>query len=316
MSETIDQINQVNIYPIKSCHAATVDGAPPFELAVGLTGFEAYGVADREYIIYDPNEDTFVTQRGWAKGSKKPKFKQDNILATAGVNIAEDHLSVSVSSFGTLEIATPEHDDVSKTIQIFGNDLSVIDQGNEPAAFFSRLLDREVRLVRADQNHKRMVPPRYCRPGASNMLAGADGMPFLMVSQASLDYQHKKNGLELGTVPINRYRGNIVIGGYALGAFMEDQIELMKFGDMAAEVVKACVRCPIPNIDQDNGERGGGGGLAVLRGRAGIIDEGDVGVCFGQNLNHFWSPNITVSVGDPVRVLSVADRPNLDLRAA
>lgn len=225
-------------------------------------------------------------------------------------------MAVHVPGFGKIEIDTELRDGHSQTIQVFGNDLQVIDQGLAPSVFFSRLLDRDVRLMRADPYRLRPLPERYQRPGAANVVAGADGMPFLLVSQASLDFQHLKNGREVGDVSIDQYRGNIVIGGYAIGAFKEDQIELMKLGDMAAECVKACIRCPIPNIDQASGNRGGSGGLAVLRGRKGKIDDDNEGVCFGQNLNHIWQPGLAVAVGDEVRVLSMADRPNVELSAS
>lgn len=64
MSETVDRVKRVDIFPIKSLHAATVDGQYPTELNVGLTGFEAHDTFDREYLLYDPNEGSMVTQRG------------------------------------------------------------------------------------------------------------------------------------------------------------------------------------------------------------------------------------------------------------
>lgn len=316
MNQLADQVAQVNLYPIKSCHAATVNGEIPDRLNVGLTGFEAHGVHDREFILYDPNEGSMVTQRGWAADSQKPKFKNDSVLAAAQVDVAEGYMTVAVPGFGTCEIPTEVRDNVSQTIQIFGNDLAVIEQGRGPASFFSRVLGRDVLLVRADHARQRLLPEEYRREGACNITAGADGMPFLLTSQASLDYQHLKNGLEPGTVPINRYRGNIVMAGHAVGAFLEDRIRRLRIGDMSAAVVKACARCPIPNIDQETGERGGSGGLAVLRGRAGVSEQGAKGVFFGQNLNHDWRPGLSVGVGDVIEVLQLADKPNVELRTA
>ena len=315
MAETLDVVQNINIFPLKSAHAATVEGAEPERLAVGPTGFQAYGARDREFVLYDARERTMVTQRGWDASGRKVIFPDDRRLATVRIDIRPDHLALDTPGFGAIEIPAEVADGEPEEIEIFGKELPVIRQGREVADYFSRLLMRDVTLYRADRERPRVLPERYRTPGASNQVAGADGFPFLLTSQASLDRQHIRNGMNLDMVPIERYRGNIVLSGYVIGAFFEDRIELMRIGDTEAEVVKACARCPIPNIDQQTGERGGSG-LKVLRGRAGMDDSGTAGVFFGQNLNHVYGLGQEIRIGDPVSVLSIADRGNVELRAA
>ena len=60
----------VYMFPIKSCHSATVDGEAPTRLAVGERGFRVGKVLDRGMVIYTPEDDFHVTQRGWEKDSK------------------------------------------------------------------------------------------------------------------------------------------------------------------------------------------------------------------------------------------------------
>jgi uncharacterized protein YcbX len=227
---------------------------------------------------------------------------------------------LSVPGFGATEVGNaPNHDSEPVLLSVFGNELAGVDQGNDAAGFFSRLLERDIRLLRVDRDYERWIPEEFQRPGAANQVAGADGLPFLLVSQASLDAQHKANAMDIGRIPINSYRGNIALGGYALGSFGEDYVLKFRIGDMAAWVVNACARCPIPNIDQETGESGSGG-LRVLRGRAGHIETEEMGmlrgVFFGQNMNHVYVPGQIVSKGDNVHVLEKAEVPNVQLRAA
>lgn len=116
-------------------------------------------------------------------------------------------------------------------------------------------------------------------------------------------------------MPINRYRGNIAITGNTLGPFGEDYIRGdVKFhvGNIGAWAVKACSRCPIPNIDQDTG-MAAGGGLAVLRNRIGSIFTGEEGAFFGQNLVH--ANTGVIAVGDPVFVEAMSPHPNIQFRS-
>jgi uncharacterized protein YcbX len=317
MTEIVDSVEEINFYPFKSGHAATLFGAPPVELTVGPTGFEEMGIRDREFILYDPNEGSIVTQRGWGAHGQKVKFPKDRKLATAHVDVESDYLSVSVKGFGMLEIDSAIESGLPAEIEIFGNALRVVRQSNESSRFFSKLLDREVELYRADREHPRYLPARYQRPGASNQVAGADGMPFLFVNQASLDRQHDVNGYERGTIPINRYRANVVVGGYAIGAFMEDYVELGRIGKVNVEFVKPSPRCVETNDDQETGELVGGG-MKVLQGRSSIIDDGSKGVHFAVNLNHEFDPEATpktIRVGDPFKIVSFRDRSAVELAA-
>jgi uncharacterized protein YcbX len=190
-----DRVQGVHIYPVKSCQEATVRGEYPTELRVGVCGFEADGVGDRDWLVVD-EQHFYVSQRGW-NANKAAKHPGDRKLATVAVDIRPDHLVLRAPGKGSLEVPTEntERED-SNVVGVHGNVLWVHDEGDEAAAWFSSILERSVRLVRADRSKSRLLAEEYQRNGASNRVTGADGMPFLLAAQASLDELHRQAGLE------------------------------------------------------------------------------------------------------------------------
>jgi uncharacterized protein len=310
-----DRVTEVSMYPIKSCAAATVGGETPRSLEVGVAGFEVGGIRDRDFVIYDPQEEAMVTQRGWnAEGYSR--YPGDRALATVKTDIRSGYLAVD-SQVGELIVPACISEDTSRkrTLNIFGKELRAIEQGAEAADYFSELLKREVVLVRSDRDEPRLLPERYRREGATNQVAGADGMPFSLTSRATLDALHELEELEPGKVPMDRYRPNIVIDGTGLGAFGEDYLQGLSIGRVGAWAVKACSRCPIPNIDQQSGLIAGKA-LRLLRSRNGVIFTGETGVFFGQNLVHKYMPGQKIKANQPIAVSRLADRPNVMVRSA
>lgn len=312
---TIDVISDINIFPFKGMRAATVDGEKPQTLSVGPTGFEAYGVVDRGMLVYDPAQDAAVTQRGWGNQGKKIINPGDGVLAAVEVDIRHDHMLLS-SPIGTWEVENKPAGTEHRDIRIFENRLAVVGLDKATNRYFSKLLGREVEALQADQSDPRMLPEEYRREGAINQMAAADGMPFLLMNKASLAAAHEQTGMAPGTVPIDRYRANIVAEGEGLGPFGEDYIdtqEPFQAGEIDVWANKPCARCPVTDHNQQSGERVGGG-LRVLRERAGRIFNGDRGVYMGQNLVH---GNLgRISIGDKITVTHMSDTSSVELRAA
>jgi uncharacterized protein YcbX len=325
MSERLlDVVTGVNIYPIKSCQSATIDEEVPSILAVGRTGFEAYGVSDREFVIVeetDEGADYMVSQRGWKPGTRKQENAGDKALATVEVDISHESLTVISKGFGGIEIETTERGGQAHPVNIHGKELQAIDQGKAAGRYFSELLGRGVRLVRASREHVRQLPEPYKHALAANELAGADGFPYLLTSQASLDWLHKnqmlrrdEKALPLGSVPMNRYRPNIVIAGKDIGPFGEDYIRQLQIHHVGAYIMKACSRCPIPDNDQSTGEKDGLS-TRLLRSRVGETAD-EKGTFFGQNvvLDRSQGKRLTIAVDDTVRVVVDSDVPNVVIR--
>jgi len=313
MSLYEDQVSDIAIYPIKSCHAATVNGHAVSSLEVGPTGFQVYDVRDREFVLVDAEPETdgrlrFISQRGWGENGRLA-YRNDSQMAAFETNITEDSLTVS-SKIGELVIgARYSETDRTNKVRVHGSTLtSAFDQGPRAADYFTELFERPVRLARANRSEPRFLKGKYWRPNASNQVAGADSMPFLLINRASVAACEQEFGK---SVPTEQYRPNITLHGFY--PFIEDSADLLLIGEMAAYVVKACARCPIPNIDQNTGERTTAG-MKILGNRRGYINPDDgQDVFMGQNLNHVYVPGTVVSVGDRVDFVTMHDTPNFTL---
>jgi uncharacterized protein YcbX len=137
---------------------------------------------------------------------------------------------------------------------------------------------------------KRKVKEKYQVTG-EEVVDFADGFPFLLISQSSLDDLNSKLK---NPVPMNRFRPNLVVEGG--NPFQEDGWKKVKVGGVLFRVAKPCARCEITTVDQDTGEKG----IEPLE-TLGLYRTAAKGVMFGQNL--IAESLGTVKVGDPVEVV-------------
>lgn len=148
------------------------------------------------------------------------------------------------------------------------------------------------RLVRMADDFVRRVDARYARQ-PSDQTGFADGYPFLLISQASLDDLSAR----LAPLPMNRFRPNIVVSG--CDAFAEDDWREIRIGGIIFNIVKPCARRAIPTIDQDTAIAG----PEPLRTLAAYRTFGQK-VLFGQNL--VAANTGTLRVGDEVEIIATA----------
>jgi uncharacterized protein YcbX len=120
----------------------------------------------------------------------------------------------------------------------------------------------------------RPVDPDYAGPG--HRVGFADGFPFLLISEASLD---DLNARLAHPLPMARFRPNLVVGGCE--AFAEDRWRRIRIGDLVLDLVKPCSRCIIPTIDIATGERDAEPLRTLMTYR-----RHDNRILFGQNLVH------------------------------
>lgn len=171
------------------------------------------------------------------------------------------------------------------TVRIWDSLVVSIDQGDEAAAWFSEYLSSEVsgqfRLVRMPDEGTRSTEM------GGDKVAFADGYPFLLASMETLT---GLNELMAESLPMNRFRPNIVIKGG--GVFFEDHLDEFKIRDIRFKGIKRCGRCPITTIDQGRGISSGTEPLATLS----RFNRDGNHVYFGMNLVHTGIGHI--SVGD------------------
>jgi uncharacterized protein YcbX len=113
--------------------------------------------------------------------------------------------------------------------------------------WFSDILNTKCRLVKMPESTKRVVDEKYAK---NKIVSFADGYPFLIIGQASLDDLNSKMEIQL---PMNRFRPNFVFTGGK--SYEEDTWKKFRVGEVIFEAVKPCARCVITTTDQETAER-------------------------------------------------------------
>jgi uncharacterized protein YcbX len=107
----------------------------------------------------------------------------------------------------------------------------------------------ELDLVVMPESTERKMDPRYAVQGES--VSFADGMPYVMIGQASLDDLNQRLN---EPVRMDRFRPNMVFSGGE--AYAEDQFKQLQIGEVGFQVVKPCGRCVLITVNQQTAEQG------------------------------------------------------------
>jgi len=245
-------LSELNFYPVKSLRGVKLQRAP-----VDRRGIQF----DRHWMLVDP-EGRFVTQR------------QTPRMALVGTRLIPGGLRLCTPGMQDLEVAFNEGEGDPLQVQVWGDQCLARSAGNEAAEWLSRFLERPCRLVYLPESSVRAVDPDFA--SASDQVGFADGFPFMLISEASLE---ALNGRLDRPVPMERFRPNLVVKGCA--PYAEDQWRRIRIGDIGFRVAKPCSRCVIPSIDTRTAEKG----LEPLR-TLSQYRRRDNKVYFGQNLTH------------------------------
>ncbi len=211
-------------------------------------------------------------------------------MALLKVHIATDGLSVTYPSKGSIVIPYQYNHQVKQNVVIWDDACTGAYVNDEIDAWFSDVLKIKCRLIYMPDDSEREVDQRYASPGM--ITSFADGYPFLLIGQASLD---DLNGKLDEALPMNRFRPNIVFTGGS--AFEEDQMNHITIAGIDFYGAKLCARCVMTTIDQQTGIKA----KEPLKTLAGYRLKSNK-IMFGQNLIHNGSG--TIAVGDAISVLS------------
>ena len=238
---------------------------------MATTGF----ANDRQWLVVD-RHGVFMTQRDWPT------------LAQVSVAVSEGGLRLQTDGMAELVVHSPGPAAASHLVTIWRDDCLSVTAGPQAAEWFTDFLGTPCQLVWLPPSTVRPVDPGYADRG--DRVGFADGFPFLLISQASLD---ELNSRLDEPVSMDRFRPNIVVEGCP--AHSEDDWLHVTVGEVGFRVAKPCARCVITTTDQITGvrEREPLRTLATYR-RIGR------NVLFGQNLIHDGAG--TVRVGDECRV--------------
>jgi uncharacterized protein len=263
-------LSEINIYPVKSL-AGT---------ALGSAVVEDRGLQfDRRWMLVDENRQ-FITQR------EVPR------MALVKIEVGADGLTASVNGDRITvanDLAVPEKGNV----KIWSSSVKGAFYPAEVDGWFSNALGISCRLVLMPETTHRKVNPFYAVRKFRDTVSFADGYPFLLIGQASLD---DLNARLTEPVPMNRFRPNFVVSGS--GPYEEDTWKRIRIGSTEFHVVKPCGRCVITTVDQATGDKNGKEPLKTLstyRTRRGKV-------LFGQNLIAESAGGV-IWINDPVEVL-------------
>ena len=129
------------------------------------------------------------------------------------------------------------------TADIWGIACEPLLVSDEADKWFSKALNTNCRIVYMDDETKVIVNDKY---NINNSLTSfSDGFPILMISEASLNDLNSK---ATETLPMNRFRPNLVING--ANAFEEDGMKEFMINGITFYGAKPSARCVITTINQ------------------------------------------------------------------
>ncbi|ADB39089.1 MOSC domain-containing protein [Spirosoma linguale] len=273
-------ISELYIYPIKS-----LGGISLTEAIVEEKGFRY----DRRFMLVEP-DGTFMTQRA------------NHQMALLDVAIQGDTLRVwhrhRPDDVLQLPLVMPEVEPgVSRdwlNVTIWDdNDVPALTVSDEADQWFSGVLGKPCRLVFMPETTHRPVDPAYARQ--QDAVSFADGYPYLLIGQASLDTLNQRLA---DPVTMQRFRPNIVVSGSL--PYEEDAWSHFCIGEISFYGVKPCARCVLTTIDPETGHTG----REPLR-TLSTYRQWKHKILFGQNLLvKLTGEPVSVRVGQQIEVLA------------
>lgn len=218
-------LSQLIIYPIKSIHGIALQTSQVNE--AGLLG-------DRHYMLVTPDGD-FITGR-----------EHPTLTLIKAKQLDDNSWGLSHPSIDTeLTLNQANLSDNHKGVVIWEEHLQGQVAKSEVNAWFSSIVDKPVELVFFGDKSE-----RFTRRKPDTPVAFADGYPFLLTTQASLDELNESCSEDIKMV---QFRPNLVIEGNK--AFEEDSWKRIKIGEVEFENVKPCERCIFITLNPETAER-------------------------------------------------------------
>jgi uncharacterized protein YcbX len=220
-------LSEINIYPIKSLAG----------ISLQTSEVEDRGLKyDRRWVLVD-DTNTFFTQRDFPE------------MALLKVSIDNNGLHIQHKLKNVETLIIPFNYDHSKKDKVVIWDDTVEGEFYNQTIdeWFSDILGIKCHLVKMPESTKRIVDETYAK---NKTVSFADGYPFLIIGQSSLDDLNSRMEVPL---PMNRFRTNFVFTGGQ--PFEEDHWKKFKIGEIIFEAVKPCARCVITTTNQETAER-------------------------------------------------------------
>lgn len=264
-------LSEIFIYPVKSLGSIRLTQADVEERGLRY---------DRRWLIIDDN-NRFVTQRSYPN------------MALIEVTITDNGLQLRhrTRELGILTVPFfPETFDLL-TVTVWDDQMEAVIVNDTSNRWLSEALGFSARLVYLPDTSPRPADSNYA-PFEANV-SFADGFPFLIIGQSSLDDLNTRLPEPVSMI---RFRPNLVFEGGL--PYDEDQWYEFSIGKVTFYGVKPCARCILTTVDPEKGEMAGKEPLKTLS----TYRKRNNKIFFGQNV--MTNQTGTVNVGDEIQVIS------------
>jgi uncharacterized protein YcbX len=281
------KISELYIYPIKSCGGILLE-----EACIDEFGFEF----DRNWILaeYKSGNWEMITQRTFSK----------LVLVRPLVKKVQDEIVLLVNAPGMEELMVSLQEGVSVTITVWDDKVMGIIQSKESCEWFSRYLGIACSLFHKDKKSVRSLIPKHTPNkelfSHEPQTAFADGFPFLLLSEASVE-EFKRLHPEPNVITTKTFRPNIVISG--VDAYAEDSYLEFTVNGTTFYGVARCTRCTMTNNNTITGIPGSET-LKLLQKTRRVDPGAKYEGCMGMNVIQS-EVGTTIRVGDPILVSKV-----------
>ncbi len=251
------EVSQLWIYPVK--------GLCGIALKTGRTTSRGL-MHDRRFMVVD-SAGVFITQREYP------------IMATIWTEIIGDELELSHADHDPVMVPLVPAPRPTMPVQVWSSTVPAQTVSAEADAWLSALIGVPVSLVYMPDSSQRLCSDKFAKNG--EIVSFADGYPVLITleeSLAELNARIKARDPKHHPLPMNRFRGNIVLKG--LPAWSEDNFTNLQLGHAKFSAVKPCSRCQVTTTDQATGIVEGPEPLLTLS----SYRQTEIGIIFGMNL--------------------------------
>ncbi|MCM5704758.1 MOSC domain-containing protein [Larsenimonas salina] len=274
------EVAALYIYPVKSMAGVALESAELTWEGLAL---------DRRWMVISETSGQFMSQRVCPA------------MATLTASVGGECLVLSDARGETVELSTTAHGPTVEAM-LFKERVTGIDQGDEVARWLTERLGAHkgeaLRLIRVPENNQRRVEPDVLKADEVHRTGFADGFPFLVAFESSLEALNARINAE-SPLSMNRFRPNIVLKGDELAAWSEHGVTGVAacHGQYALRLCKPCKRCKITTVDQARGVVAGKEPLKTLA-TMGNVDQ--PGAFFGENAVLEHGAGEVINVGDAI----------------
>ena len=229
-------LSKINIFPVKS-----LDGYSPESAIVEKRGLQY----DRRWMITDL-DGLFMTMRNNGRMALLKAVIENDFLTIFEKENLKNQVKIPVFS---------ENIKGGVETEIWNDRVISAIVSKEANAFLSDFLNKKCQLVTMPATTERRVDAQYNT--GNDILSFADGYPFLIIGEASLQQLNDKIVERRTTdapLSMRRFRTNFVFSGGV--PFEEDSFKNFKIGDVDFIGVKPCARCVLTTRDPDSGIKG------------------------------------------------------------